>query len=74
MARKCVRFGRSNGRRVCRKFSGTKASRKSKVTAKGSKAKRCAGLRSTGPKKGTLKKGYTWAKAKSKGGCPRKVA
>lgn len=33
--------------------------------------KKCAGLRSTGPKKGTLKKGYTW-KGK-RGGCPVKA-
>ena len=24
MARKCTRWGRSNGRKVCRKYSGTK--------------------------------------------------
>lgn len=37
MARKCVKFGKSGGKRVCRKFSGTKTRKKSgtKKAAKG---------------------------------------
>lgn len=37
MAKKCVKFGRSNGKKVCRKFSGTSKTRKSG----GAKKSRC---------------------------------
>ena len=33
--RKCVRYGKSKGKRVCRKYSGTSKTRKSKGTKKG---------------------------------------
>lgn len=37
MAKKCVKFGKSGGKKVCRKFSGGKARKKSgtKKAAKG---------------------------------------
>jgi len=38
MARKCTQFGRSNGKKVCRKYSGK--ARKSSLGATGGK-KRC---------------------------------
>jgi hypothetical protein len=41
MARKCVKFGKSGGKKVCRKFSGTKARKKSSGTAKKSSKGRC---------------------------------
>lgn len=44
---------------------------KGKGKAKGKKAtSRCAGIRKSGPRKGTLKKGYKYAKNKK---CPVKV-
>jgi hypothetical protein len=70
MARKCTKWGRGKGgRKVCRKYSGTKSK------AKGGKSsnRKCAGLGKSGKKKGKLLKGFTW-KGATKGGCPRKVA
>jgi len=40
MARKCIKFGRSNGKRVCRKYSG-KAKRLSGLSGTSGGKKRC---------------------------------
>ncbi len=55
MARKCTRWGRSNGRKVCRKYSGSKRKstrrkgtsrgRCQTVTIKGSRRKICRNAR-----------------------------
>lgn len=59
---------------MSREMSANLATGKRKSAAKKATKKiTCVGLRKSGPKKGTLKPGYTWQGKKGKGGCPRKV-
>jgi hypothetical protein len=60
-----------------KKAGVTKKGRKSTAAKKKTKSKSktitCVGLRKSGPKKGTLKPGFTWKGGAQRNGCPRKV-